>query len=66
MMNRKIIVVPCVEKNWAYWSAVRIVGPGSASSARMNIARMPANVNEMNEKTRYRIPISLWFVVVIQ
>ncbi len=51
-LNRPLNV--CVSTNCA---------PGSASSARMNIAMTPAIRKKLNVVTRYWTPITLWSVL---
>src|SRR3970040_1657879 len=64
MMNRKIIVVPCVEKRRLYVPLSTIDCPGYARFVRIRSASTPPTMKNPKDVTMYRMPISLWFVVV--
>src|SRR2546425_11982298 len=64
MMNRKIITVPWVEKRRLYVALSTIDCPGYARFVRIRRAITPPRTKNENDVTMYRIPISLWSVVV--
>src|SRR2546428_7760399 len=66
MMNRKIITVPWVEKRRLYVALSTIDSPGNARFVRISRAITPPRTKNENDVTMYRIPISLWSVVVTQ
>src|SRR5437879_5172865 len=66
MMNRKIITVPWVEKRRLYVALSTIDCPGYARFVRIRRAITPPRTKNENDVTMYRIPISLWSVVVTQ
>ena len=62
----KIMMRPCsvvIELKNSGWT---ICSPGWNSSARIVSAMTPPTRNIVNENHRYIVPMSLWFVVVIQ
>ena len=63
---KKIIVVPCKVKNELYSVSVRKVFSGTASCILNNRARKPPTRKKKNPYKKYRIPTSLWSVVVSQ
>src|SRR4051794_27559858 len=66
MIAPKIITRPCMVVSELKNSGSTICRPGWNSSVRMVRARTPPDRNMMNENQRYKVPMSLWFVVVIQ
>ena len=64
MMNRKIITVPWVEESRLYVPLSTIDAPGYARFVRIRRAITPPRTKNENDVTMYRIPISLWSVVV--
>ena len=63
MTPPKIMIKPCIVTNWLYLIGSISCNPGSNNSALMPIAIAPPvkNIRKLNQ--RYRVPISLWFVV---
>ena len=58
--NRNNIIVPCIVNSWLYCSFVGTTCmPGANSSARINIAMIPAIPKKMNAVTRYMFPTIL-------
>ena len=66
MIAPKIMMRPCIVVIELKNSGSTICRPGSKSSARIVNAMRPPTMNMVNENQRYRVPISLWLVVVIQ
>src|SRR2546428_9259042 len=64
MMNRKIIKVRWVEIRRLYFPLSTIEAPGNARFVRISRAITPPRTKNENDVTMYRIPISLWSVVV--
>ena len=60
---KKIMIRPCaVVKTLKVWASWKICRPGSASSSRMPIDRIPPIRPPISAKARYIVPMSLWFV----
>ncbi len=64
--NISSMTVPCMVNAWLNCSFDMICVPGRASSARMRSAMTPPTQKKTNDVIRYRLPIFLWSVVVIQ
>ena len=64
--NSSSMIVPCMVNSWLYCSLLTIWLPGRASSARITMAIRPPTRKNTNEVIRYRWPITLWSVLVIQ
>ncbi len=62
--NSSIMIVPWMVNNWLYCSLLTTCSPGRISSARISIASSPANRKKPNAVTRYRLPMTLWSVVL--
>ncbi len=62
MMAPNTIIMPCMVVNWLNSSGWKNCRPGSNSSVRSNKARVPPSSSIRNEKMRYIVPMSLWFV----
>jgi hypothetical protein len=63
MTNRKIMSDACTEKRPLNVLLSTNCIPGFASSARMNIAIIPAATKKKIVVTRYCTPITLWSVL---
>ena len=64
--NSSSMIVPCIVNSWLYCSGLStICRPGANSSARISSAIRPPSRKKMNEVMKYRLPITLWSVVVI-
>ena len=63
--NKNNINEPCIVNNWLYCSLLTNCKPGVASSARITNAMAPASTKNMKEVIMYRLPMTLWSVVVI-
>ena len=66
MIAPKIMMRPCSVVSELKNSGCTICSPGSNSSARMVSAKQPPTKNIVSANMRYSVPMSLWFVVVIQ
>ena len=63
--NSSSMIVPCMVNSWLYCSGLSTTcSPGWNSSARMSSAMTPPNMKQTNEVMKYRLPITLWSVVV--
>ena len=63
MTMKKIMIRPCaVTKTLKSSGSPKICIPGSISSIRMPIDRVPPMTPEMIAKIRYSVPMSLWLV----
>ena len=62
MMAPNTMMMPCMVVNWLNSSGRKNCRPGSNSSVRSNKASVPPSSNMANEKMRYIVPMSLWFV----
>ena len=64
MMKRKIISDACTENSPLNVFVSTYCIPGRASSARMNIAIIPAATKKKIVVTTYWMPITLWSVLM--
>ena len=63
MTMKKIMIRPCAVVNTLNMCASwKICRPGSISSSRMPIERMPPTRPPTSANTRYIVPMSLWLV----
>ncbi len=63
MTMKKIMIRPCAVVNTLNMCASwKICRPGSCSSSRMPIDRMPPTSPPTSANTRYIVPMSLWLV----
>ncbi len=63
MTMKKIMIRPCAVVNTLNMCASwKICSPGSCSSSRMPIDRMPPTRPPTRANTRYIVPMSLWLV----
>jgi hypothetical protein len=66
MIAPNTMISPCIVVNWLNRSGLKNWMPGSNSSSRIAIAITPPTMNMMKLNHRYSVPMSLWFVVMIQ
>ena len=66
MIAPNTMMRPCMVVIWLKKSGLTHCSPGENSSRRMTIAIAPPTRNMMKLNHRYSVPMSLWFVVVIQ
>ena len=66
MMAPNTMMRPCMVVNWLNSSGRKNCRPGSNSSVRSSRASVPPSSNMKNEKMRYIVPMSLWFVAKSQ
>ncbi|MNR37903.1 hypothetical protein D3C85_1559640 [compost metagenome] len=62
MMAPNTMMRPCMVVNWLKSSGRKNCRPGSKSSVRSSRASVPPSRSMTNEKMRYIVPMSLWFV----
>ena len=63
--NSSSMIVPCIVNSWLYCSGLSTTcRPGSTSSARISRASRPPIMKKTNEEMKYRLPMTLWSVVV--
>ena len=63
--NIRSITVPCMVNSWLNCSGLSTTcRPGDHSSARMTRAIAPPSRKKMNDVMKYRLPMTLWSVVV--
>ncbi|MNW07326.1 hypothetical protein D3C71_2039040 [compost metagenome] len=62
MMAPNTMMMPCMVVNWLNSSGRKNCRPGSNNSVRSSKASVPPSSNMANEKMRYIVPMSLWFV----
>ena len=60
----KIMINPCIVTSWLYLIGSISCKPGSNNSALIPIAKAPPKRKAAKLNHRYRVPISLWLVVV--
>src|SRR5690348_16914110 len=66
MMAPKIMISPCIVVIELKNAGSSSCSPGLKSSARISIAIPPAMNHIVHERTRYIVPMSLWFVAYNQ
>ena len=63
--NSSSMIVPCIVNSWLYCSGLSTTcRPGATSSARISSASRPPSRKKTNEVMKYRLPMTLWSVVV--